>query len=280
MDKNKTLYISDLDGTLLNIDAELSEYAIEKLNSMIQNGLRFSIATARTFASAGHLIASLALSTPVVLMNGVLVYDVCDKNFIQIHTIPQDTVTAVIDIFKIHKNTGFMYELKDGRLMTYYESLESKPLFHFAEERRVRFNKRFEQTDSFSAMLSDNIIYLTLYDLPEMLQPVHDTIVTIPGLNVAFYKDNYTADLWYLEIFSEKASKQNALIFLRERFGFERIIGFGDNLNDLPMFKECDVSVAVENATAEVRAAADLICDANYNDGVVKWIERDFNKER
>lgn len=275
MGRTKTLYISDLDGTLLNTDAELSGYATDRLNALIQNGLCFSVATARTFASAGHLISGLPLSIPVVLMNGVLVYDIGEKNFLQVHTIPPKTVAAVIGTLKMFNATGFMYELKGEKFMTYYESLESKPLRDFVEERVVRFNKRFEHTADFAYVPRDGIIYLTLYDLPEKLRPVHDALAAMPGLNLTMYKDNYTPDLWFLEIFNEKASKQNALAFLRERYGFGRIIGFGDNLNDLPMFKECDVSVAVENANEEVKAAADYICGANYDDGVVKWIEQD-----
>jgi len=53
---------------------------------------------------------------------------------------------------------------------------------------------------------------------------------------------------------------------------FECVIGFGDNLNDLPMFAACDIKIAVKNAIPVVKAAADYICDTNSNDGVVKWI--------
>jgi len=62
-------------------------------------------------------------------------------------------------------------------------------------------------------------------------------------------------------------------LYLWETYGFERIVDFGDNLNDLPMFAACDVKVAVENANPDVKAAADYICGANNNDGVVKWLE-------
>ena len=84
---------------------------------------------------------------------------------------------------------------------------------------------------------------------------------------------NYRPGFWFLEIFSDKASKQNAVKHLREAYSFERIIGFGDNLNDLPMFAACDVRVAVENAKPEVKTAANTICDTNNNDGVAKWLE-------
>jgi len=86
------------------------------------------------------------------------------------------------------------------------------------------------------------------------------------------YEDIYNQGLWYLEVFNELASKKSAVEYLRETFGYERIVGFGDNLNDLPMFEACDVRVAVENARAEVKAAADHICAANHDDGVVKWL--------
>ncbi|MGN1450967.1 MAG: HAD family hydrolase, partial [Eubacteriales bacterium] len=50
---------------------------------------------------------------------------------------------------------------------------------------------------------------------------------------------------------------------------------FGDNLNDLPLFEGCDVSVAVANAVPDVIKAADFVCGANAADGVVEWIARD-----
>ena len=76
---SKTLYISDLDGTLLNKSAELSGYTVNVLNAMIASGLHFSVATARTLASTNKILADLALRISIVLMNGVLIYDV-DKN--------------------------------------------------------------------------------------------------------------------------------------------------------------------------------------------------------
>ena len=77
-----------------------------------------------------------------------------------------------------------------------------------------------------------------------------------------------------MELFSDKASKRSAINYLREAYGFDRIVGFGDNLNDLPMFAACDVKIAVENAKPEVKAAANFMCGANATDGVAKWLEK------
>ena len=89
--------------------------------------------------------------------------------------------------------------------------------------------------------------------------------------------DTYSPDFWYLEAFSAEASKQNAVTYLRETYGYKRVVGFGDNLNDLPMFAACDVRVAVENAKPDVIAAADQICGANDRNGVAKWLEENHH---
>ena len=269
----KTLYISDLDGTLLNRDAELSEYAVSALNKMAADGIDFSVATARTLASAAKILAGVKWRIPLVLMSGVLIYDMGLQQYVQVHALLPETVTAVIDTLRRYELTGFLYELNDGRFMVYYESLQQKPLRDFVEKRVARYYKTFQPIGSFYTISPEHIIYVTLLDTRERLLPVYDALAALPGLNCVFYNDTYNPELWYLEMFSEKVSKENGVIFLREKYGFERVIGFGDNLNDLPMFLACDVKVAVANAKEEVKAAADVICGTNEGDGVVKWVE-------
>jgi len=51
------------------------------------------------------------------------------------------------------------------------------------------------------------------------------------------------------------------------------VVGFGDNLNDLPMFDACDECYAVANAKSEVKEKSTAIIGGNDGDGVVKWME-------
>jgi len=71
-----------------------------------------------------------------------------------------------------------------------------------------------------------------------------------------------------MEVSSAKASKYNAVMFLRRKYGFDKIVGFGDNLNDLPLFRACDETYAVENARDEVKSAATGIIPSNTENGV------------
>ena len=270
---SKTLYISDLDGTLLNQSAELSIYTTNTLNKMIADGLHFSVATARTAVSASIILAGVQWSTPLILMNGVLIYDHIQKKYVQTLPLTAETALAVITALKELNVTGLMYQFEDETQQTYYESLDHKPIRDFVEERIIRYNKKFRQTASFMDVPPENTIYFTLLDTHDNIRRVHEALSALPNISYFMYKDNYSPDLWYLEIHSDKASKRNGVSFLRKEHGFDRVVGFGDNINDLPMFAACDVRVAVENAKPEVKASADYICGSNDDNGVVKWLE-------
>ena len=77
-----------------------------------------------------------------------------------------------------------------------------------------------------------------------------------------------------MEVCSRNASKSHAVEYLRKAYGFQLVFGFGDNLNDLPLFKACDQSFAVMNAAPEVKAKASLVIESNQEDGVAKWLEQ------
>ena len=70
-DPRKLLYVSDLDGTLLDGDGQLPEDSVKRLNQLIDKGLNFTIATARNYDSAYPLLKGLNLKYPVILFNGV-----------------------------------------------------------------------------------------------------------------------------------------------------------------------------------------------------------------
>ena len=63
-----TLYVSDLDGTLLNSDVKISENSKNIINSLIEKGMKFTVATARSLVSASDKIEGLNLKLPVVLL--------------------------------------------------------------------------------------------------------------------------------------------------------------------------------------------------------------------
>lgn len=144
---------------------------------------------------------------------------------------------------------------------------------YFHDERVARYYKNFEMVGRFRDGISDNkIIYFTLMDEYGPLKCMLEDFRNIDGLEAVLYRDIYSESGWFLELHSMKASKYNAVRYIREYCGFTRIIGFGDNANDIPLFKACDECYAVSNAISELKEAATGIIGGNTEDGVAKYI--------
>lgn len=117
------LFISDLDGTLLNGNAEVTEFTRDTLNRLMAKGLNFTAATARTLASAGKILSGLDLKLPVILMNGVLIYDMTEKKYVKINSLSRELCGLIIGLSKELGLEPFMYSVSDNQLSTRYERL-------------------------------------------------------------------------------------------------------------------------------------------------------------
>ena len=272
---NKTLYISDLDGTLLDPDARLTEYTTQALRQLIARGLCFGVATARTREGAcPRLRELLPLPAPMVLLNGAVIYDSQTQTFIKQETIAPEDLRRLLARVRAHGQTGFLYSLQGNDIIPYHEPLTSQVLLDFKNERLERYSHFAETTDL--SLHTEHIVYFTTQDSRERLLPLYEEIKHMPALDCVLYADTYLPDNWYLECFSHAASKGSAIAYLRRTFGYETVVGFGDNLNDLCLFDACDEAYAVANAREELKARATGIIGAHTEDGVAKFLERTF----
>ena len=273
----KTLYISDLDGTLLQNDAKLSDYTTQVLQSFTQRGGLFSVATARTWESTTYnhfLDPVLPLSVPIVLMNGALVYDTQTRRYVKKALMEPQVVRDMLVCVKAHGQTGNLYSLKDDFIRVYHEDVSRFPLqLMFNASRKQTFGKNLIQTHNIAECAQKDIVQLSMRGSHESLLPLYESLRQLPGIDCTFYPDSYLKDCWMLECFSRFASKFNAVRYLREAYGFDKIIGFGDNLNDIPLFEACDEAYAVANAREELKAVATGVIGANTEDGVAKFLE-------
>ncbi|NLP16755.1 MAG: HAD-IIB family hydrolase [Clostridiales bacterium] len=270
----KKLYISDLDGTLLSPDATLTKRSVSILNDLINQGLLFTVATARSIASVKYILKDLKLTLPLILMNGVCIYDPIVNDYVNVETFSKEDAQILISMIEENHLKGFLYTVKDGNLATYYEELVNRSLKDFYEERVNRYRKPFIQVDSFTTLIDEPIIYFTLMDHKDSLEPLNQIVKELPNINSVFYKDNYFKDMWYLEIFSKKASKFHAVQFLRSYLAVDEIICFGDNQNDMALFDASDKCYAVENAIDVLKLRADGIIGSSTKDAVAIWLEQ------
>lgn len=272
-----TLYISDLDGTLLNEHAQLSNTTLSTLRELIDSGVSFTCATARTAATVTHILKELPIPVPVILMNGVAILDWTTKHYINVHYLTSKFCSVLQKQLKIFHLTAFFYSIENNQLATYYDILYNQAMHDFYYERRTLYQKEYIRVESIYNLTCDHIMYALLLDSKERLLPFVNWLREIQdcmSINFSFYPDVYLQDTWCLEIYHKNASKYSATKFLRQHYGFDYIIGFGDNLNDLPLSRACDEFYAVSNAKEALKNIATGIIESNIDEGVVKFMKQ------
>jgi len=274
----RILFLSDLDGTLLQPDATLDPDDARRINALTERGAMISYATARTIQSVRHILADIrftASTPPISLMNGVFIRDMARGAYLDCAAFSRETAEQLLSIFSCRSLHPFVYAVDDaGKLMTYYREIPNSAMKAFMDERVTRYHKPFRRFSDPSEISGTMVYFCLIASMQEVnyaVRLLEDRLrhMEVPDIRFTYYRDHYDEHVWYLEIFDCRASKQHAVDFLRSYTGADRVICFGDNLNDLPMFEASDFRVAVKNANPALIAQADEIAV----DGVVTWIE-------
>ncbi len=274
----KRLFVSDLDGTLLNKAAGLSDETVEVINNCIDKGIDFTISTARTPATALKILEPLNLKLPITLMNGVLIYDIEKDEYIKEEYLEELVVMVILGLIKTRGLSCFLYAIKDRGFTAYFDSVESKSLNYFRNEWIMKYDKRFTEVEDLSLVAKDNILSCMLRESKDKLEGLRRELTVVKGVKTEFYPDVYNDEYYILEIYSDKASKKEAINYLREKGGYDSVTGFGDNLNDVSLYDACDYFYAVNNAHPEIQNMANSVIPSNEENGVARYLENMLNQ--
>lgn len=263
----KTLFVSDLDGTLLNQNQALSEYTRETINRLIRKGLSFTYATARSLTTAREVTAGLELKLPVIVYNGAFVKDSQSGKSVMAR---QFSLCDKQEILACHFTCGVsprVYALHDGEEKFSYviDDLSQGTKAYLAKRRE---DKRARPTTE-DRLLNGDVFCFSAIDDYEKLFPIYDVLKE--KYHAVLYRDPYTSDYW-LEVLPKHANKADAILALKELYGFERVVVFGDEKNDLSMFSLADECYAVANANEDVKRAASGVIASNDSDGVAGYL--------
>lgn len=272
----KTLYISDMDGTLLNDGGKVSRRSVEIINELIKNGMLFTVATARSAMSAAELLKDIDISVPAVLMNGVFLFDLKNKKAVAYHEIPKDAFFAITEIFVQRNKSPFVFFYgDDGKFTIEYTDFKLPIHRDFYEKRKGKFFGEFKKVYEYEILDDMHPVFISLSDGYDELKPIYDAAQKINGVTCSFYADTYTP-YWFLEIYSSKASKADGAQEVMALVGADETAAFGDNRNDMLLFSRADRKYAVKNAVPELRQIADEVIGENNNDGVAEFLKKDF----
>jgi len=274
--KNGRLYISDLDGTLLNGSGKLSDFSRDNLKRLLEAGLNFTVASARAINEIKPVLGDIPIKLPVIAINGAYLSDYKTGRHLIINSLEKSIAEAIFDIIRKANLWPFVctFNGTDDRL--YYQTL-SHPAMHWYRQAILALNdQRLRKTVNLAGVFNETVISLAVMGDKEPVGRVAQMLdEQFPGRLENFYFENpYSLGFWWLTIHDKKACKSIALRELLNMTGFKReqLTVFGDHINDIRMLELAGKAVVVENAGEQVKAAADEIIGTNDDDSVVKYL--------
>ena len=268
----KTLYVSDLDGTLLRSNQQTSEYTNKVINSLTDKGMIFSYATARSIITAKKVTKGINAKIPLIVYNGAFVIDNVTEEIL-IANYFDEAVYKLLDELFVNNIYPIVYAYIDGKeKFSFVPELCTEGMKKFVDSRKGDI--RTNAVNTMEDLKNGDIFYITCVDEPEKLKPIYDKYQEI--FHCVYHTDIYTKDQW-LEIMSLTASKSNAIKQLQAFLGCDRLVVFGDGKNDIDMFELADESYAVQNANEDLKKCATEIILSNDEEGVAKWFESKFS---
>ncbi len=275
---NKML-ITDIDGTLTNSKGNISYENKKVISKLIQKGVIVALCTGRNITKTLPVAKALNIKTPLICIDGILLYDTIKNNIIYDISIDETKVKTIIDIaekynvftevsngYFYYKHIHFKYQKKYdifnkhtplGYLKSYFDG--------------VRYVKDYNRLKN----IKGNFYQVSFACGKDCFYNLSNTIN-----NLGFEDIEVRNNLWenYIFVNRKGADKYRGIELLCQKYGIspEETVSIGDDLNDLDMLRYCQTGVAMKNAPKKVKAIANFVTDSNDNGGFVKACEKFF----
>ncbi len=281
MDKNRKLIITDLDGTLLNDNSELSKKTIATVKKISDKGHIFCISTGRPYRSAIKFYKQLGLKTVMSTLNGSHITNPIDKNFLPINlTFSKTILSRLIDNQKIISHINFM--VIENYDCTYIIEKNKKvnlkdPIF-----------ENFHITEGTTQIIKESDIKKIQKDLNSILISVKKKDLDLISFEIKSLIATLVVRDWSLpqndddiiiEINSRYADKGGFLKYVSCYYGipYSEVYTFGDGVNDIGMLGKTLNAFAMKNGCDSAKLVSYRITeDTNDNDGVVKALAKEL----
>lgn len=276
-DPDSTIYVCDLDGTLLRSDGTLSDFAKHGLNQLLGAGVRLTIASSRRTVAMRALLGGVRLRLPVVELNGAFVSELGSGRHLASNVLSAEVACAVVEAIG---TTGADPVLSawDGRNdWVHFGSRANEALRWYVAEKRAYGDPELAPCEDLLGVAGrQRIAAITAFvadpDAPEVTERVR---ALVGDSAVVYSARNYYCPGWTeIQVQHSAAEKGAALPTLLAACKADgaRVVACGDHLNDLGLFGVADESIAPRNAHPEVLRRASMTVASNDEDGIVRYL--------
>ncbi len=272
----KTLFVSDLDGTLLTSKECISEYSLKHLNELIDGGLAFTYATARSLNSAAKACWGLRQNLPVILYNGAVIMEPSTRRMLYNNHFNRGQLMYLKELFYRHNAWPLVYSFRGlEERVSWVTEKETAGMRRYLERRKD--DPRLHPVTSREELAGDEIFYFNCIGKKEDLDALHEEVENSLDMKCIYERETYQTDYW-CEIMPRSTSKGAAAEELKKILAAEKLVVFGDGINDVELFKSADEKYAMKNADESLKALATSVIGYSEEDGVVKFIMENLEK--
>ncbi|MEK6284875.1 MAG: HAD family hydrolase [Acidobacteriota bacterium] len=255
------LVISDIDGTLITSNHEVTDATKAAAAKLYERGIELSLASSRPPRSIVPLADALKLQGPFAAFNGALVVkrngEVLARSIISPAIIA--SVKAIADQFGIGV---WLYDDVDWWAPW-------RDAFVDREEHTSGFSARI---DGYAERITRDANKLTVVGKPELVAQAEQQVLSELADQVSASKSKPR----FLDVTSHGIHKGTVVVRLAELLNIptERVAVIGDGPNDVEMFRQAGVSIAMGQGVDEVREAASYLTTSNDDEGWARGIEQ------
>ena len=264
---------TDMDGTLLNTNKEISDKTKETIKTAHEMGVHIVLSTGRMFNSANYYASMIDIKAPIISANGAFIRDRNKEEVIYKNVLGKENCIILLGILKKHKIHGHFHTpsaLFSDKLVfsaKIYDDMNKD----LPEDNKIEINIIKDNWDEVFEKNEESIVKCIGIDEDvEKVKRAKIDMLKVNGVEVvSSYENNF-------EIMTKGVSKGRGVEILAAYYNIkpEEIICIGDNENDLSMIKFAGLGVAMGNAPHSIKKEADYVTDTNDNDGVAQVIEK------
>ena len=264
-----TLYATDLDGTLLNQKAVVSENSVRILNELLDHGLMLTVASGRSPVTGLKLLESLHLRLPVALLNGGLIYDMAEKKAVSCLCFSPEARSILAKAEEETDFGGFAITLCRGKILLH----AGKPDDPRGYREWMSAGFPYDRCPIRDIPAAEELFcaYYTSYDEAH-IRTFYEKIRHCQDIRVSLSRNNYEPEKWCIEVNHRDASKATALLRIQKMIRADRLVVFGDAENDIPMFEASDEAYATADACEALKGLATGVIGKHDEDCVAKWL--------
>ncbi len=278
----KKLIVTDLDGTLLDNQSNLSSGYANEIKKTIGGDIKLTIASGRSYNSIRPFAEKLGIVVPIICEFGSFIIDPVTEKKIFEKTISAKVVRQTLDFFKnsnyffnIYLCRGNTYKCFKSRTAPFF--LDKKPITKMDDVLTNIFNVIFRNINDYEGFSYRGIRKISI-------RFEEDKLTELKNMLTALLADAATimqSDTNCLNISPAGISKGTGLAFVLELCDVDPkdVMVIGDNETDVTMFELAECSVAMSNSSESTKQMADLMTVSNEEKGVLYAI-REFLEDQ